>query len=115
MNSTTKITTKTIKDRDGNVICVKKTTIEDDFSGFYNESEFSAITKDQLFYFLLEHNTTELKDGEKAREYFKTLMKMDKTELIYRAMRTKVSFDGVEEPVTAFDERDLVNHIRKNY
>ena len=111
MNSTTKITKKTFKDKEGNFIFSMKIIEETNFSG-YDAEVFKHITKEQLFYFLLE---VKAKEGVKAIVYIKTLKKMDKTEMIYRAMETKISFDGVEEPVIAHDEREMVNHIRKNY
>ncbi len=115
MNSTTKITKRTFRDKKGNLIGWMKMTEEKDFSGYYEEAEFKNITKGQLLYFLLEVKVKELKDGSKTRDYLKTLKKMDKTEMIYRAMCTKISFDGVEEPVIAYNEQEMVNHIRKNY
>lgn len=111
MNSTTKIARKTLKDKDGNFMGAVTMKWEKDFSG-YDANEFKNITMEQLFQFLL---ICKVKEGVKAIEYMKTLKKMDKTEMIYKAMETKISFDGVEAPRVSDVEREMVNHIRKNY
>ena len=114
MNSTTKITRKTIRDKKGELVGIITIKEEKDFSG-YDQKEFSKITKMQLFWFLLDCKAKQVKDSAKTMNYLKVLKKMDKTEMIWRAMENKISFDGVEEPIEPDSEREMVNYIRKNF